>query len=65
MMDENKAHYISVTGIIVNDGKFLITKRASHLKAFPNMWTVPGGKLELEDYLIIPWLSKRFATIIT
>jgi len=50
MLDENKAHYISVTGIIVRDGKYLITKRAGHLKAFPNMWTVPGGKLELNDY---------------
>lgn len=48
--DENKAHYIVVTGIIVKDGKYLITKRAPTEKAFPNLWTVPGGKLEMKDY---------------
>ena len=50
MYDQNKAHYISITGIVIKDGKFLITKRAPHEKAFPNMWTVPGGKVELNDY---------------
>jgi 8-oxo-dGTP pyrophosphatase MutT (NUDIX family) len=50
MYDQNKAHYVVVTGIVVRDGKFLITKRASSEKAFPNQWTVPGGKLEVEDY---------------
>ena len=50
MYDKNKAHYIVVTGIVVKDSKFLIAKRASTEKAFPNQWTVPGGKLELKDY---------------
>ncbi|MFH0929356.1 MAG: NUDIX domain-containing protein [Candidatus Aenigmatarchaeota archaeon] len=50
MYDKNKAHYIAVTGIIVNDGKFLIVKRAATEKAFPNKWTVPGGKLVMNDY---------------
>ena len=50
MYDKNKAHYIVVTGIIIKDGKFLITKRAPTEKAFPNQWTVPGGKLEMDDY---------------
>ena len=50
MYDEKKAHYICVTGIIHKDGKFLITKRASDQVAFPNRWTVPGGKLEVHDY---------------
>ncbi len=50
MYDPQKAHYLVVTGIIVRDGKFLITKRAPTEKAFPNQWTVPGGKLELDDY---------------
>jgi len=49
-MDSNKAHYVVVTGIIVKDRKFLITKRSENEKAFPNMWTIPGGKLELNDY---------------
>jgi len=50
MYDPQKAHYLVVTGIIVKDGKFLITKRAPTEKAFPNQWTVPGGKLDLDDY---------------
>jgi len=50
MYDSKKAHYLVVTGIIIKDGKFLIAKRAPTEKAFPNQWTVPGGKLELKDY---------------
>lgn len=50
MYDSQKAHYLVVTGILVKDGKFLIAKRAPTEKAFPNQWTVPGGKLEMEDY---------------
>jgi len=50
MYDQQKAHYLVVTGIVIKNGKYLITKRASTEKAFPNQWTVPGGKLELDDY---------------
>ena len=50
MYDPKKAHYIVVTGIILKDNKYLITKRAPFEKAFPNQWTVPGGKLESNDY---------------
>ncbi len=50
MYDSQKAHYLVVTGILVKDGKFLITKRAPTEKAFPNQLTFPGGKLELKDY---------------
>ena len=34
----------------MKDGKYLITKRANYEKAFPGLWTVPGGKLETKDY---------------
>lgn len=51
MYDADKAHYVVATCIIVKDGKFLITKRAPTEKAFPNQWTVPGGKLEVSDYI--------------
>jgi 8-oxo-dGTP pyrophosphatase MutT (NUDIX family) len=54
MTDLNKFHYVVVTGIVVKDGKYLITKRAPHEKAFPNRWTVPGGKLEAKDYVTRP-----------
>ena len=53
-MDQDKAHYIVATVIIVKDGKYLITKRAPHEKAFPNQWTVPGGKLKVSEYINRP-----------
>ncbi|OGJ21239.1 hypothetical protein A3K73_02365 [Candidatus Pacearchaeota archaeon RBG_13_36_9] len=48
-MDE-KIHYVVATGIVIKDGKYLIAKRADYEKAFPGLWTVPGGKLEQKDY---------------
>ena len=50
--DSNQSHYVCVTGILVKNGKFLITKRAEWEKAFPNRWTVPGGKLKVLDYVL-------------
>jgi len=52
MYNRNLLHYMVVTGILVKDGKFLITKRADWEKAFPGRWTVPGGKLEVLDYAL-------------
>ena len=52
MYDKNQAHYITATVILVKDGKFLITRRANWEKAFPGKWTVPGGKLEVLDYVL-------------
>lgn len=51
-MDKNQAHYITATVIPVRNGKFLIAKRAEWEKAFPGKWTVPGGKLEVLDYVL-------------
>lgn len=45
-----RLHFVVVTAIIVKNGKFLITKRAGWEKAFPNKWTVPGGKLVFGEY---------------
>jgi 8-oxo-dGTP diphosphatase len=50
--DNNQIHYVSVTGILVRDGKYLIAKRADWEKAFPGKWTVPGGKLKVMDYVL-------------
>jgi len=53
MSDKNLTHYVVVTGILINsDGKYLIVKRADWEKAFPGKWTVPGGKLEVLDYVL-------------
>ncbi len=49
-MKPEKAHYVVATAIIVKNGKYLLLKRAGHETAYPNMWTVPGGKLERKDY---------------
>lgn len=48
--DKRKVHYVVATAIVVKDGKYLITQRAEHEKVWPNMWTVPGGKLNMDDY---------------
>ena len=50
----NLFHEIVITAIIIKDGKYLITKRSASKKRFPNMWTVPGGKLETKDYVDLP-----------
>jgi 8-oxo-dGTP diphosphatase len=48
-------HRITTTTIIYrkrgSNFEYLITKRAPHKKAFPNKWTVPGGGLEVDDYI--------------
>lgn len=50
----SKMHVVSVTGIVVKDGKYLITKRSLDRKSFPGKWTVPGGNLEISDYKDLP-----------
>ena len=48
-------HRVATTCIIYNkDGKYLVTKRSPHKKAFPNKWTVPGGGLNTDDYINSP-----------
>ncbi len=50
----NYLHEVAITAIVVKDGKYLIIKRSATKKRFPNMWTVPGGKLETSDYTSLP-----------
>ena len=55
MSKADKLHYVVATCIVINDErKFLIAKRSAREKAFPNKWTVPGGKLEPRDYMSRP-----------
>lgn len=51
---DRESHRIALTAIIHKDGKYLILKRSPDKKAFPNMWTVPGGGLEVDDYIDTP-----------
>lgn len=47
-------HEVAITAIIVKDGKYLITRRTMTKKRFPGKWTVPGGRLEMNDYVNSP-----------
>jgi 8-oxo-dGTP pyrophosphatase MutT (NUDIX family) len=51
---KEKTNYVSVTGIIRKNGKYLICKRSPNEKAFPNKWCVPGGKIEQRDFIDTP-----------
>lgn len=53
-MSDPRLHMIAVTGIVVRDGKFLILKRSESEKAYPGMWTVPGGKVVRHEYEGLP-----------
>lgn len=53
-MENKYLHEVAITAIIVKEGKYLITRRSLNKKRFPGMWTVPGGKLETNDYINLP-----------
>lgn len=62
-MDKNQnqhLHEVVITAIVVKDGKYLITRRSPNKKRFPGMWTVPGGKLELTDYINTPKHTENY-----
>ncbi|MAZ40774.1 hypothetical protein CL654_01485 [bacterium] len=55
MADKNDyLHEVAITAIVVKDDKYLITRRSKEKRRFPGMWTVPGGKLEVSDYIDLP-----------
>lgn len=49
-----KLHGVVSTAIIHKNGKYLLVQRSKNEKAFPGKWTVPGGRLETEDYIHLP-----------
>ncbi len=59
MQIQNKElHRITSTAIIYRDGKYLLLRRSLKKKAFPGKWTVPGGGLEVDDYINTPKTTK-------
>lgn len=49
---DKELHRIAITTIVYNsEGKYLITKRSEAKKVFPGKWHVPGGGLEIDDYM--------------
>ena len=50
-IQNRELHRITSTAIIHKDGKYLIAQRSLDKKAFPGKWTVPGGGLEVDDYI--------------
>lgn len=59
-MENKYLHEVAITAIIVKDNKYLITKRSMNKRRFPGMWTVPGGKMETNDYLKLPKDTKDY-----
>jgi len=53
-------HEIAITAIVAKDDKYLIIRRSRSKTRFPGMWTVPGGKLEMNDYLKLPKDTKYY-----
>jgi len=53
-MQNKYLHEVAITAIVIKDGKYLITRRSKNKKRFPGKWTVPGGKMETDDYLKLP-----------
>jgi len=54
MSSNQYLHEVVITAIVVKEGKYLITRRTANKKRFPGMWTVPGGRLEPNDYTQLP-----------
>lgn len=53
-MINQELHRLVVTAIIVKNSKYLIVQRSHEKKAWPGVWTVPGGGLETDDYVKTP-----------
>jgi len=53
-LKDKELHRVVSTAIIHKDVKYLLLQRSQNKKSFPGKWTVPGGKLEVDDYINLP-----------
>lgn len=60
MAENQLLHEVVITAIVVKDGKYLITRRSLNKKRFPGKWTVPGGRLEINDYINLPKETEHY-----
>lgn len=52
VVNQKDLHRITITAIVYNsDHKYLIIKRPDGIKVYPSKWCVPGGGLEVNDYI--------------
>ncbi|KAH7382559.1 NUDIX hydrolase domain-like protein [Phaeosphaeria sp. MPI-PUGE-AT-0046c] len=52
---QHPKYHMLCTGVVVfnGDGKLLLVQRAADEKAFPNMWEIPGGKIDDTDETLL------------
>ncbi len=56
---DKELHRVTATAVIYKpDFTYLITKRSMHKKVMPGKWTVPGGGLNVDDYINTPPSTK-------
>lgn len=53
-IQQKELHRVAVTAIIIKNGRYLIVQRSKNKKTFPGKWTVPGGGVEIDDYINLP-----------
>ena len=49
---ERKKHIVHISAMIVRDKKFLVIRRMEREIAYPNKWTIPGGKAEEDEHVL-------------
>lgn len=53
-IENRELHRVVSTAIIQKDGRYLLVKRSLDKKVFPGRWSLPGGGLEIDDYISAP-----------
>ncbi|MBI2405627.1 NUDIX domain-containing protein [Candidatus Microgenomates bacterium] len=59
IIKNRELHRIVATAIIYKNHKFLVTRRSLDKKLWPGRWTVPGGGVEIDDYVTTPPTTKN------